>query len=50
MKEEKDQNEITYDAKQLQEIEANRKVKVAEMLKNRKARSRCRNLCGSLRI
>ena len=47
-KEEKDTNEITYDAKQLLEIEINKKERISEILKNRKASTgRCTAMCTS---
>lgn len=47
-KEEKDTNEITYDAKQLLEIETNKKERISEILKNRKTSTgRCTAMCTS---
>jgi hypothetical protein len=49
--EEKDSNELKYDEKELLEIEANRKERLQEILKNRKNNNsgRCRAWCWNAR-
>ncbi len=49
----RDQNEIKYDARQLQEIEEHKKVRLIEKMKTRRdigARGRCTAFCANLQI